>query len=78
MLDITIDEKQVKRTIERFRERNIILPTFKQMKNPELVPDKIAQKLKDIGLWDVASRNLFLISWKNDMSNSSAISAAPI
>ena len=69
MLDITINEKRVQKTIERFRERNIILPTFKQMKNPELVPDKITQKLNDIGLWDVDSRNLFRISWKNDMSN---------
>jgi len=27
-----------KRAIERFREKNIILPTFAQMKNPDLIP----------------------------------------
>jgi cysteine synthase len=57
----------VKKTAQRCRERNIIIPTFKQMKNPELVPDKIKKELKKIGLWDLNPRNLFRINWKNDV-----------
>jgi cysteine synthase len=53
-------------TIERCRERHIILPTYKQMRNPELIPEKIKVKLKDIGLWDLNSLNLFRINWKNE------------
>ena len=66
MIDFTINESQLKRTIQRAIERNIIIPTFNQMINPELIPDKIKEKLKDIGLWDVNSYNLFRITWKNE------------
>ena len=36
------------------------------MRNPELIPEKIKNKLKDIGLWDINSYNLFRITWKNE------------
>ncbi len=65
MIDLTINTEQLKKTVGRAREKNIIIPTFKQMKNPELIPDKIKDKLKNIGLWDVNSYNLFRITWKN-------------
>jgi cysteine synthase len=53
-------------TIERFRERRILLPTFAQMCNPASIPDKIKQRLRQIGLWDVDPVNLFRITWKNE------------
>jgi cysteine synthase len=62
-----MDTKQVlENTIKRCRERHLILPTYKQMRNPELIPGKIKDKLKNIGLWDLNSLNLFRISWKNE------------
>lgn len=66
MIDLTIFEEQLDKTAKRCRERSIILPTFKQMKNPELIPVKIKEELKNIGLWDIHSRNLFRITWKNE------------
>ena len=66
MIDLRIDKKQLERTVERAKERNIIIPTFEQMKNPELIPDSVKEELKKIGLWDITSRNLFRITWKND------------
>src|SRR6056297_240361 len=66
MINLDLNEKQLEKAVERAREENIILPTFKQMKNPELIPAKIKEKLKDIGLWDINSYNLFRISWKNE------------
>lgn len=60
-------EQQVtEETIQRFRERKILLPTFAQMQNPELIPQKIKSRLKEVGLWDVDPANLFRISWKNE------------
>lgn len=59
-------EEVLSNTIERCRERHIIIPTYKQMRNPELIPPKIKEKLKGIGLWDLNSLNLFRISWKNE------------
>ncbi len=66
MIDLTIKEEQLRRTIERAKERKIIIPTFEQMKDPELIPDKIKNKLRDIGLWDIHPCNLFRITWKNE------------
>jgi cysteine synthase len=68
MIDLKKNDSQLKKAIDRARERNIIIPTFKQMKNPEFLPAKIKEKLKGIGLWDVNPLNLFRITWKNEPS----------
>jgi cysteine synthase len=52
--------------IARYREKGIILPTFKQQQFPELIPDKVKQHLKKVGLWDINPLNLFRITWKNE------------
>lgn len=57
----------IKKTAQKCRERGIVIPTFKQLRNPELIPDSIKAKLSKVGLWDVNPLNLFRISWKNDM-----------
>ncbi|NOY50032.1 MAG: pyridoxal-phosphate dependent enzyme [Chlorobi bacterium] len=59
-------EQILENTIKRCREKKIILPTYKQMRNPELIPEKIKEDLKSIGLWDLNSLNLFRINWKNE------------
>ncbi len=61
-----IREDVLRKSIARARERNIILPTFAQMKDPGLIPAKIATRLQDVGLWDMDPANLFRISWKNE------------
>lgn len=66
MIDLSLNKKQLERTVERARERNIIIPTFAQMRDPDLIPDSIKEELKNIGLWDITSRNLFRITWKNE------------
>ncbi len=64
-IDLTVDRERRKRAIQKVRERNIVIPTFKEMKNPGLVPDRVKQELSTIGLWDVNPRNLFRITWHN-------------
>ncbi len=66
MIDLTINPSALERAIKRAREQNIIIPTFQQQINPELVPDKIKNQLKNVGLWDVNPLNLFRITWKNE------------
>jgi cysteine synthase A len=61
-----IREDVLKKNITRARERNIILPTFAQMKDPGLVPDAITRRLGQVGLWDMDPANLFRITWKNE------------
>jgi cysteine synthase len=65
-IDLTMYPDRLERTIERVREQNIIIPTFEQMRDPNRIPDKIKNELKDIGLWDLHPRNLFRITWHNE------------
>ncbi len=58
--------EQIERTARRCAERDIIIPTFAQQKDPALIPERIKRELAGIGLWDVHPRNLFRITWKND------------
>lgn len=60
------NEVVLKRTIERCRERGVVIPTFAQMRDPVTAPQKIKDRLKGVGLWDVDPANLFRITWKNE------------
>lgn len=66
MIDLTVYPDRLERTVKRARERNIIIPTFAQQRNPALIPDKFKAELQGIGLWDINPRNLFRITWKNE------------
>jgi cysteine synthase len=66
LIDKVTNEKALQNAVNRFRERGIILPTFEQMRNPELVPEKIKERLKTVGLWEINTANLFRITWKNE------------
>ncbi len=61
-----VNEKVLAKAVERCRERNIVIPTFAQMKDPSLVPASIVNRLRDVGLWDIDPVNLFRITWKNE------------
>jgi cysteine synthase len=69
-IDLSIHPERRERAVKRARERNIIIPTFAQMKDPTLIPAQYKQELKSIGLWDVHPRNLFRISWHNQAKGS--------
>ncbi|MFQ6608971.1 MAG: pyridoxal-phosphate dependent enzyme, partial [Fidelibacterota bacterium] len=66
MIDLTIDQAALDRAIERAREKDIIIPTFQQQINPDLIPEKIRDQLSKVGLWDINPVNLFRITWKNE------------
>jgi cysteine synthase len=66
MIDLSVIPERRQRAIERVREQKIVIPTFAQMKNPELIPARIKEELGSVGLWDLNPLNLFRITWKND------------
>jgi cysteine synthase len=65
-IDLTVDKSRRKNAIKRAKERNIIIPTYAQMKDPSKIPAKMKDELKNVGLWDVDPRNLFRITWHNE------------
>ncbi|MBI9069742.1 MAG: pyridoxal-phosphate dependent enzyme [Salinivirgaceae bacterium] len=67
------DQKILDKAIAHYKEKGIILPTFKEQENPELIPDKIKNKLKGVGLWDINPLNLFRITWKNEAVDSGGL-----
>ena len=66
MIDLTINGAQLERTVQRASERGITVPTFKQMRDPSMIPDVIKTSLRKVGLWDLHPLNLFRITWKNE------------
>ncbi|MEI7484229.1 MAG: pyridoxal-phosphate dependent enzyme [Ignavibacteriota bacterium] len=63
----SINDKVRKSSAKRCKDKGITIPTFKQLRNPELIPNDVKEKLKSIGLWDVNPLNLYRITWKNDV-----------
>ena len=78
MIDLTINQKNLDINIRKARENNVIIPNFKQMRDPErFVPDRIKEKLRDVGLWDVNPLNLFRITWRNERKMSGGLYGRP-
>ena len=65
-IDLKKDEAVLEKTVALAKEKGIIIPTLKQMQNPDLIPAKVKEKLKNVGLWDINPLNLFRITWKNE------------
>jgi cysteine synthase len=59
----------IKKTAARCRKRGLRIPTFKELRQPELIAPSVKAKLKGVGLWDVNPVNLFRITWKNDVAS---------
>lgn len=66
MISLEINEKARKNNVQRCREKNIIIPSFAQMKNPDTVPGNVKECLKQTGMKDIDPVNLFRITWKNE------------
>ncbi len=66
MIDLTVMQGGLERAVRRAREREVIIPTFAQMKAPDTVPSALKEQLRGIELWEVHPRNLFRITWKNE------------
>lgn len=66
MIDLQINPAGRDKAVQRARERNIIIPTFRQMRDPGYIPLPIVRKLARVGLWDLDPLNLFRITWHNE------------
>ncbi len=72
-IDLTMHREGLRHNIQKARDNGIIIPTFAQMQRPETIPQKIQEKLKNVGLWDVNPLNLFRVTWKNEARESGGL-----
>ena len=60
-----VDQESYERSIQRFREARIILPTFAQLANPSTTPLEIQQALAAVDPNAAHPLNLFRVHWYN-------------
>ena len=66
MIDLTIDPKGLENAVAVARQRKIVIPTFRQMRDPGYVPFSIVRKLAKVSLSDIDPLNLFRFNWHNE------------
>jgi len=66
MIDLTVNESVLASAVQRSKERDFKIPTFKQMRDPSLISDDVKERLADVGLWDLDPINLYRITWHNE------------
>ncbi len=70
LIDLSIDKAGLKNSVQRAKEKGIIMPTFAEMKNPDSIKPSIKDELKTKDLWSIDPRNLFRITWHNEAKES--------
>jgi cysteine synthase len=66
LYDSVVDEAALERTVTRFRQREILLPTFAQLAHPGDMPSGVGAALEGVGADDADPRNLWRVTWYND------------
>ena len=59
------DETVMQRTIARFRQLSIVLPTFAELASPQAIPTRIRAALETVDPDDLHPLNLFRVHWRN-------------
>jgi cysteine synthase A len=66
MIDLTVNEAVLESAVRQAKVRDFKIPTFKQMRDPSLIPDDVKARLGSVGLWDLNPLNLYRITWHNE------------
>jgi cysteine synthase len=61
-----VNEQVLQKTVKRCAERNVIIPTFAQLRDPSKIPSEVKSRLAKVAMNDIDPANLFRITWKNE------------
>jgi cysteine synthase A len=68
-----VDRDVYERTVGRFRESGVALPTFAQIADPALIPSRVREALAGIGPDEAHPLNLFRVHWFNDQRRTGSV-----
>ena len=69
-----VDSAVYERTVQRFKERRVALPSFAELANPTLIPQSVRTSLGTVGPDDADPLNLFRVHWHNDADRTGFVS----
>ncbi len=72
---MTATLEPVDRNARHCASRNIILPTYAQMRTPDLLPAALRERLRAVELHALDPLNLFRLGWKNEQADTSGFGA---
>ena len=59
-----VDEDRYERSVKRFRDQKIVLPTFSELASPGLIDPETKSELSTIDKNSADPRNLFRVHWQ--------------
>ena len=59
----------LERAAKLCKERNVLIPTFDQLRDPSTAPEPIRRRLEKVSISELDPANLFRITWKNDVKS---------
>jgi len=65
LFDATLTARATDKTVDFFRTRHVLLPTFEELANPQQIPPPILKQLASIDPADAHPLNLFRVHWHN-------------
>ncbi|MDR1481560.1 MAG: pyridoxal-phosphate dependent enzyme [Synergistaceae bacterium] len=78
MINLEINARNLEKNVRRARENNVVMPTFRQMKDPLAgVPQRILDSLRKTGIDDTDPVNLFRVTWKNERKERGGLFSSP-
>ena len=61
-----VDHAVYARTVQRFREADVVLPTFAELTDPSIIPASTRAAVETVGADEPHPLNLFRVHWHND------------
>lgn len=73
----TVDSSTLEKTVQRFAERSIKLPTFAQLADPSTIPSQDLQQIAGLDKNTPDAKNLWRVHWHNQLDDPDAFGQLP-